>query len=283
MPGISHDHVVRVTEQTAAGMGLPLHPAGKVFWYNTDYQLYHFIGLFREFSYIVTVEYDCVVNVPIEQIVLTMADNGADFCGCRVRGDAASWYWASFVKPYYPADLIITGRLLCFAVFSHGFAQELKAARQGHATRFLAQAGPSPLPWPNNEGFVGAELARSCKREISLAEFGDIFSYDWAPPLVEAQLPQLARRAFVHPLLDEPRFLNALIRSGWDVEEIFNPQTVPAKAAMACAAPPLIQGLLRHFTATDNIPAIERLRVYAALRQMDAATLFKEALGKPAA
>ncbi len=267
IPDIGHDRIIRMTESIAADAGLPLHPVGNVFWYNTDYQLYHFVSLFPYFAYIVTVEYDCVVNVPIAHIIRTMADNGADFAGSRVRGDPSSWYWGNLVRPYYPAGLAITGRLLCFAVFSHGFASQLRMARQAQAARFFNQTSGGPsLPWPNNEGFVGAELAQWPRREIRLAEFGDMSSYDWAPPHVEAQLPLLAQRAFIHPVLDEPRFLPAVIKSGWNLDEMFNPATILAKAAAACTPAPLVAGLLRHFASTNNFAAIERLHQYATSR-----------------
>ncbi len=164
IPGINHDRVIRMTEQTAHDEGFLCYPQTEVFWYNTDYQLYHFVGLFPQFTYIVTVEYDCVINVDISDIVRSMAARDLGFVGERIRSPPSVWYWMKFTKPYYSDDLEISGRLLCLAAFSHDFAFQLKAARQNHTLRYLNQEiaplESNEIPWPNNEGFVGAEIAR---------------------------------------------------------------------------------------------------------------------------
>ena len=44
--GILHGDVVRMTEYTSEAGEYLRHPDGNVFWYNTDYQIYHFLAKF---------------------------------------------------------------------------------------------------------------------------------------------------------------------------------------------------------------------------------------------
>ena len=282
---VGHDRVIRMTDQTAAAEGFLLSPKNNVFWHNTDYQLYHFIDLFPQFAYVVTVEYDFVVNVDVADIVRTMAAGGVDFVGEPIRGDPATWPWRPFTAPYYPEAFDFVGRLLCFAVFSRAFAIQLQANRREHARRFLnheiVHTGPDS-PWPISEGFVGAEIARLGARSMTLAPFGDVTAYDWAPAWPEPQLPTLAGFAFIHPLLDVPRFIRSSLRLKVnDPEDIFNPRSFLGNAAMHCEAQVLIPPFIQHFARQENFQAIRRLHIYAEQRGADHAA-FNVARGKPA-
>jgi hypothetical protein len=223
--GIRHDRIIRMTEATSEAEGYLRYPAGNMFWYNTDYQLYHFCDLFPDYDYIVICEYDCVVDVDIPVIVHAMAARGLGFVGERIRTPASSWYWTPFVRPYYDENVDITGRMVCFAAFSRGFASELQAARREQTRRALAHAivtpGSDVIVWPNNEAFVGAEIGRLGVAESALSEFGDVSHYDWAPPHLEMRLPRLPGGGFVHPVLDGPRFVLSLLRLKWDLWGLF--------------------------------------------------------------
>ncbi len=280
-----HDRVIRMTDQTAAAEGFLLSPKNNVFWHNTDYQLYHFIDLFPQFAYIVTVEYDFVVNVDIANIVQTMAARSLDFIGEPLRGDPATWPWRKFTTPYYPENFDFVGRLLCFAVFSRTFALQLQASRRDHANRFLnheiTHTG-TDSPWPISEGFVGAEIARLGAPTMTLAEFGDVTAYDWAPARPEPQLPELSAFAFIHPLLDVPRFIRSSLKLKVNnPEDIFNPRSFLGGAAMHCDTQSLIPPFLRYFASQGNFEAVARLRLYAEQRGADPA-VFNVARGKPA-
>ena len=282
---IGHDRVIRMTDQMAAAEGFLLSPKDNVFWHNTDYQLYLFIDLFPQYAYIVTVEYDFVVNVDIANIVRTMAARGLDFAGEPIRGDPLSWPWRQFTAPYYPEAFDFVGRLLCFAVFSRAFALQLQANRREHARRFMnheiVRTGTTS-PWPISEGFVGAEIARLGTPAMTLAEFGDVTAYDWAPARPEPQLPELAAFAFIHPLLDVARFIRSTLRLRVNSpEDIFNARSFLGAAATHCAAEVLIPPFLRYFAGQGNFDAVGRLRHYAEQRGADPA-IFNIARGKPA-
>ena len=226
--GIPHDRVIRMTEQLSEAEGYLRHPPGKTFWYNTDYQIYHFFDAYPEYDYVLACEYDCVLNIDVETIVDAMAAGGLAFVGEPIRTAASIWPWTERVRPYYGPELAITGRLLCCAAFSRGFAGALQAARRGHSARALEHGLPvteSGAPaWPNNEAFVGAEIARLSAPEAPFSAFGDVTWYDWAPPYLEAELPQLARGVVVHPVQDASRYLDKLLRMGWNLEDLFRPR-----------------------------------------------------------
>ncbi len=284
IPDIPHDRVIRMTEQTAQDEGFLLHPKGNAFWYNTDYQLYHFIDQFPDYAYIVTVEYDVVVNADIAAMVRQMAARKLDFIGEPVKIEPERWAWRPQTAPYYPADLEFTGRLVCFAAFSRGFALQLQAGRRVQTKRYLAGEMNVPdaaTPWPNNEGFIGAEIQRLGAPAASLAEFGDVSCYNWSPPRPEAALPACPAGGFIHPLLDMQRFLQAIPRLRLNIADIFNETTALGGIARNCPPEELLPALLTQIIRVADFANIAPLRAYAAQRGVDAAC-FNIARGKPA-
>jgi hypothetical protein len=284
VPDIPHDRVIRMTEQTAQDEGFLLHPKGNAFWYNTDYQLYHFIDRFPDFAYIVTVEYDVVVNTDIAAMVRQMATRKLDFIGEPVKIEPERWAWRPLVAPYYAPETQITGRLVCFAAFSRAFALQLQTARREQTKRYLAGEMAVPdaaTPWPNNEGFIGAEIQRLGVAAASLAEFGDVSCYNWKPPRPEAALPAYAAGGFIHPLLDMPRFLQAIPKLRLEIQDIFDETTELGGITQKCPPEDLVRALLTHFIRTAGFANIEPLRAYAARRGVDSA-VFNIARGKPA-
>jgi hypothetical protein len=284
---IEYPRVLRLTEQMSADAGYRWEPRGNLFWYNTDYQLYHFIDRHPSYRYIVTCEYDCVVNIPLSRIVETMVEHDLGFVGERIRPTPSEWYWAEFARPYYPEGTDIVGRLLCFAAFSRDFALQLQATRRDHTRRFLAgELGDpaGPVPWPNNEAIVGLEIARLNVPERPLSVFGNVARYDWAPPYPESDLARLSDSAVIHPVLDGRGQMRSMVtKLGWNPELVFQPDSHVRSYFEQCDPDHAVAMLLRHFAETRNWDAIQRLHGYAAERVGDRApALFNVARGKPA-
>jgi hypothetical protein len=284
---IRHKDVVRMTEQMSETEGYLRYPAENVFWYNTDYQLYHFVDRHPEYEYIFICEYDCTVNIDISTIVEAMAEKGLSFVGERIRTPPSDWYWAALVRPYYSGDVEIAGRLVCCAAFSRGFARQLQAARRDHTRRALAQEIPTMEPnaivWPNNEAFVGAEIARTSAAELPLSAFGDTSHYDWAPPHLEIELPNLSDCAVVHPVLDGPRYMRSLVNLKGDLEDLFRKGSHLRHRMDQCDPAYVVPMFLQHFADAKNWAAVEQLRTYASERIGELArVLFNVARGKPA-
>ncbi len=287
--GIDYPRILRMTEQMAEEDGYRWEPRGTLFWHNTDYPLYRFIDRYPAYTYIVTCEYDCVVNIPISTIVGTMAERGLGFVGERIRIPSSKWYWTDFVRPYYPEDTPIVGRLPCFAAFSRDFALQLQATRRDHTRRFLAgeigDPAAGPVPWPNNEAIVGMEIVRLGVPELPLSAFGNVKRYDWAPPYAESALPRLSDSAVIHPVLDGPRHIQSMLtKLHWNPADVFRPNSHIRSHLQHCDPDEAVAMLLRHFAETQNWDAIERLHGYAEERvgEEGARALFNVARGKPA-
>lgn len=212
--GITHPQIVRITEEISESEGYLRFPADNLFWYNTDYQVYHFFDRFPDYEYVVICEYDCVVNFDIAQIIQTMVEEKLDFVGEPIRVPIEKWRWAKTARPLYPDHVEISGRLVCFAAFSRGFANKLQFARRDHTQRILSQGRHSGIAWPNNEAFVGSEIARLQARERPLSDFGKVERYNWWPPSHERDLPLLQDQDFLHPVLDERKYVASCLQYG---------------------------------------------------------------------
>ncbi len=285
--GIPHGRVIRMSEETARCEGYRCVPPGNVFWYNTDYQLYHFVEKYPDYDYVVTVEYDVCLNIDIELIVRTMSDERLDFVGEPIRTPASLWNWAEQARPFYSDDVTIEGRLVCFAAFSREFAYQLAAARRAHTKSIQDLEAPhlagGVMPWPNNEAFVGAEINRLGIRAAPLSYFGDTSSYDWAPAHVEFELPNTVGSILVHPVLDGPRFFRSVKRFGWDLHDVWLPATYLGGRMDQCDPSVVVPAFLQQFLATGDTDAIEQLRNYALNRAgARSEEFFNIALRKPA-
>lgn len=284
--GIGCPRVVRMTEAMAAAEGYLRHPPGNLFWYNTDYQVYHFFDQYPHYEYVFICEYDCTVNIDISLVIAAMAEAGAAFVGDPIRTPLANWPWSRLAQPYYQNEAPAIGRLLCCAAFSRAFARALQTARREHTRRALAgeiQSPPGTMAWPNNEAFVGAEIARLGAVELPLSAFGDTSAYDWAPPHYEGALPSLGQYGVLHPVLDGSRYLRSVTKLKWNVEDLFQEGSVLRQRMARGDAAGVVAMFLRHFAETGAWDALVRLRDYAELRMGTAArAAFNVARGKPA-
>ncbi len=66
--------------------------------------------------------------------------------------------------------------------------------------------------WPFCEGFIPTELAVGGFRLMELSDLGTTDRYDWWPPVLEDNLPELARQTFIHPVLDRARYVDSTLR-----------------------------------------------------------------------
>ena len=67
--------------------------------------------------------------------------------------------------------------------------------------------------WPIAEAFIASEIFRAGLTFQSLDTFGDTSAFDWYPPTLEDDLPDLAGCAFLHPVLDPARYVAVNLRS----------------------------------------------------------------------
>ncbi len=283
--GIPHTKIVRMTEADSISQGFFAHPAGNLFWYNTDYQLYYFVEKFPQFEYIVTCEYDCIVNFDIAKLVHCMVGLRLDFAGESIRTPPAEWRWAELARPYYNSSVEMSGRLLCFAAFSREFALALRDARLDHSNRLKAGeiegANLDIQKWPNNEAFVGAEISRLRIRETDLSRFGSLKNYDWAPPYFEPQLASINQAALIHPVLYGPRYVRSIAKFGWNLQDLFSSGSFLHYVMQQSPLEDVLHAFFPVFFEKGDFESIERLRNYAISRG-STDRLFNIAPGKPA-
>jgi hypothetical protein len=75
------------------------------------------------------------------------------------------------------------------------------------------QADSRTVYWPMAELFLATEAHRAGYNTPSLSEFGDTSRYVWFPPMLEDDIPPAAAPAFLHPVLDRPRYIRSVINN----------------------------------------------------------------------
>ncbi len=245
------------------------YPAGNVFWYNTDYQVYHFLDAYPDYEYVFMCEYDCTVNIEVSAVIETMALHGftlsaSAFARRRQYGIGRS-------APARICEGHLTYRGACYPV----------RPSAAHSAQFASrEARPYPTrPGRADTGNIGAQfrgpitrrssaqrLHISSAAELPLSAFGDTSHYDWAPPHLEAELPSLSGCAVVHPVLDVQRYLRSLLKLHWDPEDLFQKGSRLHCRMEKCDSAYVIPMFLDYFVRSKNWAAVDKLRGYASGR-----------------
>ena len=218
-PSVPFDRVVRTSNAELLRSGLANRfEQGSLIWWNADYPHYTFHREFGEYDYYVFVEYDTVIQMPIADLIERMAADGADFAALPIRTPIKDWFWTQSHTQVYPVEQL-RGTLNCVAVFSNRALSLLRSRRVAMAE------DPAVTYWPSSEVFVPTELARAGYECRSLDEFGDTSRYDWYPPTLEADLPELSAHTFLHPVLDQNRYVAVNLRSNASLSHYLRPSS----------------------------------------------------------
>jgi hypothetical protein len=219
VPGIMHDKVVRVTEAELLSMGFAAAGEGNLLWFNGDYPLYRFRELHPGYDYYFQLEYDVVINGAIAPMVAQAAEEGADFVGLTKGEPTPEWYWLHTCTDAYAASEV-EHQLICIALFSARALMHLQARRLALSEAF---AKGEIRQWPMCEGFIATELALAGLTCRELSRYGDTALYDHWPPFLEADIDRLRDHRFVHPLLDEKRYVASLLKYHVGLTGYLNP------------------------------------------------------------
>jgi hypothetical protein len=204
---IPFERVIRFTCDDLAAAGLPMRAvSGGVLWWNPDYAHYQFLEQCPDYDYYLFVEYDCVVQCSLEQMVVRAASRGADFVAFAITCPFDEWYWAPYQRNLYPAAEI---KLAMINVCFHS-ARALKLLRQ---RRMAMNSDPSVRSWPNAELFLPTEMFRAGMTCLLLDDFGDVSRFAWFPPTFEEDLRPGDGNAFLHPVLDRRRYIASMIHN----------------------------------------------------------------------
>jgi hypothetical protein len=208
---IPHNHVIRATELHVERLNVLLDPPGKVFWFNADYPL-HFLYLENStYDYYLMCEYDTVFNVEIDDFVTAAARDGVDYVGCPLAADFSNWPWTKTCDGVYPDTVKLYNWLNAISLYSKKSVEFLLHRRQRLTHDYK---GGDITSWPYSEAFIPTEMQNSGFIVRKLGDFGKIDNYDWWPPCHERDLPSLHGQDFVHPVLDERKYVASCLRYG---------------------------------------------------------------------
>lgn len=238
---VPHDRVIRVTEARLLAMGLPRAGEGNMLWFNGDYPLYAVLQAEPGYDYYLQLEYDVVINRPIAELVERAVADGADYVGLTKGEPTAEWFWRdSCTQTYALADL--RHQLICLSLFSARALRHLWERRIAHAG---ARAAGTLSTWPFCEGFIPTELALGGFVCRELSDYGETAAYDHWPPYLENDMPRLRDMPFVHPVLDQPRYIASLHKYRIGLTGYLNPAS-------------LFHRKLRRLPARDYLPVLAR-------------------------
>jgi len=206
VPQFAYERVVRATERDMEKLGMVLHPPGYIFWYNTDYPLYYFYLKNSSYDYYLMCEHDAVVNIDVDEFVQAAERDRVDYVGFPL----AKTHWPlQTCEGVYPESFTLYQWLSCISLYSRRSVEFLLDRRQTLARRYKAGLITN---WPNNEAFIPTEMHNNGFVVRKLGDFGKVDRYDWWPPSHENDLPLLQEQAFLHPVLDESRYVTSCMR-----------------------------------------------------------------------
>ncbi len=204
--GIEHDRVLRVTEAGLLQMGFARAGEGSLLWFNGDYPLYRFLQLYPDYDYVLQLEYDVQVGRPLIELVQRASAERVDYVGLTKGEPVPEWFWLdSMVQAYAASD--VRHQLICLSLFSAAALHHLWQVRLEHAAAWRAG---TLTAWPFCEGFIPTQLAAGGFACRELSDFGSTNAYDHWPPFLEGDKDSVAGEDFVHPVLDEKRFVASM-------------------------------------------------------------------------
>jgi len=202
---IAYDRVVRFIPNDMEGLGLLMHPRENFFWYNIDYPLYYFYAQHKSYDYYVMCEHDAVINVPLDQLVHSANTDQIDYIGFPV---AHSWPIET-CDGVYPQAVELHQWLSCVSLHSKRSVEFLFERRRILARRYKSGEITN---WPNSEAFIPTEMKNNGFVVRQLGDYGKVEQYRWWPPVREDDLPLLRDQGFVHPVLDEQRYVASCLQ-----------------------------------------------------------------------
>ena len=209
--GITSDKVFGLTDEQILSAGYVRAGEGSIQWFSGDVPLYMFQNAYPGYEYYVQIEYDAIINVDLDQVMGDVARNKTDIVALRENEEDKTWHWHSTCTGFYhPSE--VTHLLVCLSIFSHKALQQLSAKRLEQAAQFK---GGGVTQWPHCEGFIGTEAKKQNLKITGLDAFGDVGAYRWWPPYAEREAFRLRHHAFIHPVLEQSRFVPSVLRNGF--------------------------------------------------------------------
>ena len=284
--GIDHPpgQILQAGKAEAQAIGLEHVHGAPVFWFSNDYPLHIFSRKYPNYDYYLLIEYDVVPYVDFDALVQRLSALGVDFVGEPIRVPLEVWPWRASCDGWYDTAQILHW-LSCFAIFSNRAANVLYERRVAAGRKLRAGLIQS---LPMCEAVVPTELRLAGMNLMQLNELGSTSHYDTTPYYPEARIADFSAPAFVHPMLDQQRFLAKLFNAVGRVEDLLDDRhpyrAIMADSVFAAALPRIFHATWR---ASDDVGCRRALAEmekvndpsYRHLHGLDGSNL---ALGKPA-
>ncbi len=247
-------------------MGLERYFNTNLLWYNGDYPLYKIISSLPHYDYYIMIEFDVVTNVDLVGMADAAIADNADVIAYRFQHAEPEWPWLPSCGTVY--DQVWRG-LIPVLGLSRLAIEYLFERRRRLTKRFRAGEIQS---MPYCEAFVPSEIMQSGLFKVrDLSSFGDTSQFEFWPPTLDRRVA-LAGPAFLHPVLDERRFILNRLRHEADPASFLDPSSQLRQdfngCDMAVAGPALLDmltsrgdaagvaGLVRlHPALAETIPA----------------------------
>lgn len=220
---------VSASQPAAARLGLRVAYLRTLFWHNIDYLYYLFYDRWPDYDYYIFLDYDAVVERDYDDLVAEIHRHRLDFVGHPVGGPLEQWtFYDAQSSIYDPASL--RACISAVTVLSNRALAHLFRRRRADSRR------PTPQQrtfWPICEAFVPTELAIAGFALADLAAFGDVETFSWWPPTLDERLAPADEPAFIHPVLDRPRFIASMLKHARTADFLW-PRSRLWRAVFAC-------------------------------------------------
>ena len=197
-----------VTEADVRALGLQIEYLETLFCHNLDYRFIVFSLNNPQYDYYVFLDSAACIDTDVDTLIGRLAGGGIDLAAQPVAGRMEDWVYTRVHGALYPADTI-RGAVLQVAILSKAALAHLHRRRLDLSRRYDAHPD---FFWPCCEAFVPTELALAGFACAPLSRYGSVERYDWWPPLLETALPDHRQPGFIHPLLDQPRYIASMLR-----------------------------------------------------------------------
>ncbi len=197
-----------LTEADVRALGLQVGCSKTVFCHNLDYR---FIGFWLAnpcYDYYVFLDAAACLDTDADSLIERLQRDGIDLAAQPVGGRMEDWVYTPMHDGLYPAETI-RGAVLQVAILSKAALAYLHRRRLDLSRRY---ADRPDFFWPCAEAFVPTELDAAGFKWAPLSSYGSVERYDWWPPMLETALPRVRRPGFIHPLLDQPRYVASRLR-----------------------------------------------------------------------
>ena len=197
-----------IAEADVRALGFQVAYLETLFCHNLDYRFIVFFLDNPGYDYYIFLDAAACIDTDVDALIERLERDGIDLAAEPVGGRMEDWVYTRLHGDLYPAGTI-RGAVLQVAVLSKAALAHLHRRRTDLSRRYEARPD---FFWPCCEAFVPTELAAAGFKWAPLSRYGSVERYDWWPPLLETALPDERRPGFIHPLLDQPRYVASLLR-----------------------------------------------------------------------